>query len=114
LNERELCPAARTNAGEHACELHLSAHDDLPGGLWSWSVYVDGNVCRRGPGFTRKDPVPLYARLFKGPHRVVIRSPLAGGAPRVESNTLPFEVTEQDVVIINVFWRGERPHLELS
>lgn len=114
MDRNQQCPAARIASGEHACELQLRPHDGLPGGLWSWSVYVDGDVHARAPGCTRRDPQPLYALLFQGRHRVVVRRPFSPGAPVVESNTLTFDVDAQDVIVIDVLWRDDRPHLALA
>ena len=90
----------RIDAGESVCRLHLRVVGEISGGLWSWRVYVDGNVHGRGPGSTRKDPLPWYASLLAGPHRVVLRK--GEGAAPVESNTLEFVVDGQSVIVVEV------------
>jgi hypothetical protein len=114
VKDEELCPAARIESGEHFCQLHLRQITDLPGNLWSWNVYIDGNIEHRAPGYTRKHPEPCYAVLFKGEHRIVLREPEQNKLERIESNTLYFSVIEQSKIVVNVLYRNERPYLEFA
>jgi len=100
MSNARLSPGARALAGERLCQLHLRPVGDIPGGLWSWRVYVDGNVHGRGPGSTRKDAMPWYASLEDGAHRVVLRH--GRGADSVESNTLEFLVRGETSIVIEV------------
>lgn len=45
---------------------------------------------------------------------MVVRSPYVAGMQRAESKTVCFEVAAQDNVVIDVFWRDGRLHLERS
>ncbi|WP_431095679.1 hypothetical protein [Polaromonas aquatica] len=103
-----LCNAALAERGEHLCKLMLREDGNIPGELWSWSVYIDGNSHRRGPGSTRSDPLKWYATLPKGEHRVVVREEDPTKKHRQESNTLYFIVELQQELVINVaFNEGE-------
>jgi hypothetical protein len=90
----------RSAQGEPLCQLHLRAIGEIAGGLWSWRVYVDGNVHGRGPGSSRKDPLPWHASLPAGPHRLVLRK--GQGADALESNTLHFEVVGAETLLVDV------------
>ena len=105
---------ALAEAGEHLCKLFLRDDDQVPGGLWSWKVYVDGNVQGRGPGSTRKDPLKWYATLAKGEHRVVVRESNHTKPDRAESNTLQFTVGSQPELIVEVAYRGGKIVLSLA
>ena len=100
--------------GEDSCQLRLRPRNVIPGGLWSWSVYVDGNLHARGPGSTRKDPMPWYASLMAGLHRIVIREQRVGTPNRIESNTLHFTVGGQTEIIVDVSYHDGAIFLELS
>ena len=100
MQKTQLSPDALAALVEHLCRLHLRPADEIPDGLWSWLVYIDGNRHARGPGSTRKDPSPWYALLAVGPHRIVLRK--GSGAAAVESNTLEFVVEHQSVLIVDV------------
>ena len=78
---------------------------EIPGELWSWSVYVDGNIHHRGPGSTRTDPLKWYATLPIGEHRIVIRESDNAKPDRQESNTLHFVVEDQSELVIDVAFR---------
>lgn len=95
-----LSPGARAALGADLCQLYLQPIGEISGGLWSWRVYVDGNLHARGPGSTRKDPMPWYASLPTGPHRVVLRK--GHGPATFESNTVEFVVDGQPWVLIEV------------
>lgn len=86
----------------------------VPGELWSWSVYVDGNRHRRGPGSTRKDQLKWYATLPEGEHRIVIRKADPTSEDRKESNTLHFIVKAQPELIVEVAFRDGEIILELA
>lgn len=75
MDKSKLSVGVRAAMDEHVCQLYLRVDGDLPRGLWAWNVYVDGNVHRRGPGSTRRDPQAWYASLEPGEHRVVLRGP---------------------------------------
>jgi len=53
---------ARALLGEHVCQLMLRPTGEIPGGLWSWRVYVDGNVQSRGPGSKGIKYASIYGR----------------------------------------------------
>lgn len=72
----------------NTCMLWLRPVGEVPGGLWSWRVYVDGNVHARGPGSKRRDPVHWYATLSQGNHRLVVRDSETNNVNCKESNTL--------------------------
>lgn len=95
----------------HECFLLLKDDGSLPGGIWQWEVYVDGNVHSRGPGSTRKDPLKYYALLAPGIHRIVIREPDHTKSNRIESNTLSFSVDTQAEIIISVTFRNGNPEI---
>jgi hypothetical protein len=102
------CKAALAQRDEHRCMLLLREDGTIPGGLWSWSVYVDGNVHRRGPGSTRRDTLKWYAALRDGEHRLVIREADPTQANRRESNTLRFVVAGQPQLVVDVAFRRGR------
>lgn len=110
--DTNLSVGARAAAGEHTCKLLLRPVGEIPGGLWSWWIYVDGNVHSRGPGSLRKDAVHWYASLCAGPHRLVIRND-PKSAKRVESNVLEFRVEQQAEIVIDVSFENEAPRLSL-
>lgn len=96
-----LSVGSRAALGEHICKLLLRPVGDIPGGLWSWWVYVDGNVHARGPGSLRKDPTHWYGSLCSGRHRLVVRG--ARESPnRVESNVLEFIVERQPEIVVDI------------
>lgn len=66
MNKDKLCVGARAAMGDHTCTFLLRPVGEIPGGLWSWLVYVDGNVHAGGPGSKRKDPIHWYATLLEG------------------------------------------------
>ena len=105
--KERLSVGARSLMGEHTCQLRLRPRNEIPGELWSWNVYVDGNLHTRGPGSTRKDSMPWYASLLAGPHRIVIRERQVATTSRIESNTLHFTVSGQAEIIVD-FVRGRR------
>lgn len=113
MSDDSLSVGARAELGEHICSLLLRPVGDIPGGLWSWWVYVDGNVHSRGPGSLRKDAVHWYASLLAGPHRVVVRA--APQSPnRMESNTLQFSVERQTEILVDVSYTKEGIQLSLA
>lgn len=75
---------------------------------------MDGNLHARGPGSTRKDPMPWYASLLAGPHRIVIREQRVRTPNRIESNTLHFTVGGQTEIIVDVSYNDGAIFLELS
>ncbi len=107
-----LCTGARVLMGEHGCELHLRPQN-IPNGLWSWRVYIDGNVHNRGPGSTRKDPLHYYALLLPGVHRIVVRDSKTNNPNVKESNTLCFRVERESEIIINIKYVDNEVLLEL-
>lgn len=113
MSNDNLSVGARAELGEHTCSLLLRPEGEIPGGLWSWWVYVDGNVHSRGPGSMRADPVHWYASLCSGPHRLVVR-----GAPqhpdRIQSNTLEFIVERQSEILVDVSFMNEGMQLSLG
>ena len=88
--------------GDVQCRLMLREDGQIPGELRSSSVYVNGNVHRRGPGSTRKDPLKWYATLPEGAHRIVVRESDLAKTDRQESNTLFFSVKDQQELVIDV------------
>ncbi|GLS94429.1 hypothetical protein GCM10007918_17210 [Piscinibacter gummiphilus] len=94
-----LCATALAERGDHLCQLMLR-EEKIPGELWSWSVYIDGSVHRRGPGSTRIDPLKWYATLPQGEHRIVVREEDHTKKDRQESNTLHFVVKEELEIIV--------------
>ena len=88
--------------GDHICQLMLRPVGDIPRGLWSWRVYLDGNVISRGPGSKRKDPVHWYATLLLGEHRLVVRDSRTNNPSCKESNTLYFTVSNQTEIVVDV------------
>jgi hypothetical protein len=100
--------------GEHVCRLLLRPRNEIPGGLWSWKIYVDGDVHGRGPGSNRKDETPWYASLLAGPHRLVVREPDVKRQERKESNTLHFTVQDQTEIVVDVSYKEGTMLLELS
>lgn len=110
MKHPQVCVGARAELGEHFCQLHLQAMGEIEGGLWSWRVYVDGNIHGRGPGSTGKDPLPWYGSLPVGLHRLVLRK--RNGASLAESNVLEFEVSDETVLIVQVHQVGA--HIALS
>jgi hypothetical protein len=113
MNNDSLSVGARAELGEHICSLVLRPVGDIPGGLWSWWVYLDGNVHWRGPGSLRKDAVHWYASLLSGPHRLVVRSS-PQSQNRMESNTLQFIVERQTKILVDVSYSEERVQLSLA
>jgi len=87
---------------ERPCSFYLVDDGHIPGGIWSWVVYIDGNISNRAPGFTRKSPKKLYAYLTKGEHRVVIREKDATKLGRMESNTLYLTVEDETELVVSV------------
>ena len=114
MNNHPLCNGARVALGERYCRLFLRAVSAIPGGLWSWKVYVDGNIEVRGPGSTRKDERPWYGLLFDGLHRVVIREFDAAKPDRIESNTLHFTISGQAEIVVNVHYDNGEIKLSMS
>lgn len=102
MKKENLCVGSRTEMGDHTCKFYLRPVGEIPGGLWSWNVYIDGNVHARGPGSGRKDPVHWYANLLPGAHRVVVREENTLGPTRAESNTLHFTVTDESEIFVDV------------
>ena len=100
--------------GDHYCYLFLRAVSPIPRGLWSWKVYVDGNVEVRGPGSTRKDSRHWYGLLFDGLHRVVIREIDVAKPGRIESNTLHFTISGQAELMVDVHYENGEIRLALS
>jgi len=100
-----LCIGALAERGDPLCKLMLREDGNVPGELWSWSVYVDGNLHRRGPGSTRKDSLKWYATLPEGEHRIVIREADLASQDRKESNTLHFVVKDQPELVVEVGFR---------
>jgi hypothetical protein len=113
MKKEDLCIEARAEMGEHTCTLNLRPVGEIPGGLWSWSVYVDGNVHARGPGSHRKDPTHWYATLLAGTHCVVVRENNVLNSTRNESNTLQFTVTDQTEIVIDVLYANGEINLKL-
>lgn len=105
LTNENLCIAALAERGDHLCQLELREDGHIPSELWSWSVYINGNVHRRGPGSTRRDSLKWYATLPKGEHRIVIREAGSTRSDRLESNTLFFAINDQLEILINVSFR---------
>jgi hypothetical protein len=103
-----------TNEADGGCFLLLKDDGTLPGGIWNWKVYVDGNVHSRGPGSTRKTLLKLYGLLTKGSHRIVIREFEPNKPDRIESNTLCFTVVDQSEVVISVSFDAHRPIISLD
>lgn len=114
LNSQNLCVATLAERGDHLCQLKLREDGHIPDGLWSWNVYINGNVHRRGPGSTRKDPLKWYATLPRGEHRIVIREADSSKSDRRESNTLFFVIEEQLEILINVSCREGEIVLSVS
>lgn len=114
MKKEMLCVGARSTLGEHTCQLMLRPKNDIPGGLWSWWVYVDGNVNARGPGSKRKDPVHWYTTLLAGEHRLVVRAPVDAQPNRAESNTLYFSVENQSEITVDVSFINDALHLEIA
>jgi hypothetical protein len=96
---------ALADRGEHLCKLLLRDDGSVPGGLWSWKVYVDGDVHARGPGSKRKDPLKWYATLPRGEHRIVIREADEKKPDRRDSNTLHFVVDAELEIVLDVMFR---------
>jgi len=48
MSNEHLSIGARAALGEHVCRLLLRPVGDIPGGLWSWSVYVDAGITGTG------------------------------------------------------------------
>lgn len=113
MSNDSLSVGARAEQGEHTCSLLLRPVGDIPGGLWSWWVYVDGNVHSRGPGSLRKDPIHWYASLLSGPHRLVVRA-APQSQNRIESNTLQFVVERQSEVLVHVSYSNETVQIRLA
>lgn len=105
------CVGARD---EHKCRLLLRDDGHIPGGIWSWKVYVDGNIRNRGPGSTRKEPLKWYDTLLNGNHRVVIRQWDHTALNRIESNTLQLLIENQHEVIVDVAFVDGRIILTLA
>ena len=114
MTNDNLCIGALAERGDHLCHLMLCEDGQIPGELWSWSVYVNGNSHRRGPGSTRRDPLKWYATLPKGEHRIVIREADPTRRDRKESNTLHFVVKDQLEIVINVVFSEGSIVLALS
>lgn len=114
MKEDEFCPAARIESGEQYCKLYLRQISELPGSLWSWSVYLDGNIQHRAPGYSQNHPEPCYAILFEGEHKIVLREPEIKLTDRIESNTLCFTVDEQNKIVIVVKFQDGTPVIELA
>jgi hypothetical protein len=100
-----LCIRALADRGDHLCELLLRDDGSIPGGLWTWKVYVDGDVRARGPGSTRKDALKWYATHPRGEHRIVIRETDHTKPDRRESNTLYFVAEAQVEIVLDVTFR---------
>ena len=81
--------------------------------MWSWRVYVDGNVHARGPGSKRGDPEHWYATLLPGAHRLVLRDAETNEPSRKESNTLHFTVDKQSEILVDVVATGDTIRLQL-
>lgn len=108
MNKEKQCAGTRVEMGEHTCALLLRPMGEIPGGLWSWRVYVDGDVHARGPGAKRKDAIHWYATLLPGAHRLVVRDSKTNNPNRKESNTLHFTVDTQTEMLVDVsFLNGE-------
>jgi hypothetical protein len=114
MSNENLCVGARADSGEHTCKLLLRPVGNIPGGLWSWRIYVDGNVHARGPGSRRKDPVHWYASLLSGVHRLVVRDANIQSPSRSESNTLNFTIHRQQELLVDVSFTKGQIHLELA
>ena len=112
MKDVEPCIGARVALGEPACQLRLHPIDGIDGGLGSWRVYVDGNVHGRGPGSTRKDPLPWHATLLAGPHRLVLRK--GQGANALESNTLHFVTADANTLVVEVRPQGDSVFLAIA
>lgn len=98
----------------NTCTLWLRPIGEIPGGLWSWRVYVDGNVHARGPGSKRKDPMHWYATLSQGNHRLVLRDSETNNVNCKESNTLYFTVENQPEILVDVSYVNGEINLEIS
>ena len=108
MNKDSLCVGARAAMGEHTCALWLRPVGEIPGGLWSWSVYVDGDIHSRGPGSKRKDLKHWYASLLPGAHRLIVRESDTNNPNTKESNALHFTVEKQTDIQVDVsFISGE-------
>ena len=114
MNKDKLCVAARAEMGERTCQLWLRPVGEIPGGLWSWRVYVDGNVHSRGPGSTRRDPEHWYATIFPGEHRLVVRDSKINNLDMKESNTLHFTVEAQSDIFVDITLVNGEINLALS
>ncbi len=110
----KLCVGARAAMGDHTCALMLRPIGEIPGGLWSWLVYVDGNVHARGPGSKRKDPRHWHATLLQGDHRLVVRDSKTNNPNCKESNTLHFTVGSQTEIVVDVSFMNGEINLALS
>lgn len=114
MNKGKLCASARIEMGEHACNLWLRPVGNIPGGLWSWCVYINGDVYHRGPGSTRKDPEHWYGPLFPGEYRLVVRDSATNNPDMKESKTLYFTVEEQLDIFVDVTCVNDEINLALS
>jgi hypothetical protein len=100
--------------GEHACNLWLRPVGRIPRGLWSWRVYVNGNIMHRGPGSTRKSPEHWYGPLFAGEYRLVVRDSATNSPNMKESETLYFTVASQSDIFVDVTYVNGEIGLALS
>ena len=100
--------------GDHTCALLLRPIGEIPGELWSWLVYVDGNVHAGGPGSKRKDPIHSYATLLQGTHRLAVRDSKTNNPNCKESNTLHFTVGSQTEILVDVSFINGEINLEFS
>ena len=114
MNPHSPSIATRAARGEHLCQILLRDDENIPGKLWSWAVYVNGDVHARGPGSTRKHPLKWYATLPTGSHRIVVRERDHTKTDRHESNTLHFVVSSQSQLVITVSYLEGRIVLSLE
>lgn len=114
MNKGKLYASARVEMGEHACNLWLRPVGNIPGGLSSSRVYINGNVCHRGPGYTRKDPEHWYEPLFSGEYRLVVRDSSTNNQYMMESKTLYFTVEAQLDIFVDVTYANGEIKLVIS
>jgi hypothetical protein len=114
MNKGKLCASARIEMGEHASNLWLRPVGSIPEGLWSWRVYINGNVYHRGPGSKRKDPEHWYGVLFPGEYRLVVRDSTTNNPDMKGSKTLCFTVEAQLDIFVDVAFVNGEINLALS
>jgi hypothetical protein len=95
--------------------LLVRVDESVPGGLAMYKIYANGFIHRTPPRFARLMPANvLYTRIAPGSYRVVAREKDPHKPGRMESNTVRFDLGDDETVYLRLpFLDGSLSRLSL-